>query len=85
MSDGAREEFHKFGYVGTFFGTPVVATPQRHKIGSTNFVFSDNVLTIIAGADKPIKIVYEGSPIVLMGDPTTNADFTQELEYALCA
>lgn len=81
MSDGAKEEFHKFGYVGTFFGTPVVATPQRHQVGSTNFVFSDNVLTIIAGDDKPIKAVYEGNPIVLMGDPTTNADFTQEYFY----
>lgn len=25
--------------------------------------------------------VYEGNPIVLMGDPTTNADFTQEYFY----
>lgn len=56
MSDGAKEEFHNMGYVGTFFGTPVVATPQRHQIGSTSFVLSDNVLTIIAGDDKPIKV-----------------------------
>lgn len=26
--------------------------------------------------------VYEGNPIVLMGDPMTNKDFTQELECA---
>lgn len=25
--------------------------------------------------------VYEGNPIVLMGDPMTNADFTQEYLY----
>lgn len=31
LSDGAKEEWHKLGYVGTFFGTPVVAAPQRHK------------------------------------------------------
>ena len=37
--------------------------------------------TIIAGDDKPIKVVYEGNPIVLMGDPMTNADFTQEYLY----
>jgi hypothetical protein len=41
----------------------------------------DAVLTIIAGDDKPIKCVYEGSPIVLMGDPLQNADFTQEYLY----
>ena len=44
------------GYVGKFYGTPVVAEPQRHKIGSTDFVLADNVLTVIAGDDKPIKV-----------------------------
>ena len=33
-------------------------TPQRHKIGSTEFTLDDNILTIIAGDDKPIKCVY---------------------------
>lgn len=81
QSDGAKEELHKMGYYGTFFGTPCVAVPQRHQIGTTNFILDDNVLTIIAGDDKPIKVVYEGNPIVLMGDPMTNADFTQEYLY----
>lgn len=81
QSDGAKDELHNLGYYGKFYGTPVVAMPQRHKIGSTNFVFDDKVLTIIAGDDKPIKFVYEGDPIVLMGDPMQNADFTQEYLY----
>ena len=81
QSDGAKEELHGMGYYGKFFGTPCVAVPQRHQIGSTNFVLADDVLTIIAGDDKPIKVVYEGNPIVLMGDPMTNADFTQEYLY----
>lgn len=83
MSDGAKDEFHNVGYVGKFYGTPVVATPQRHKVGSTEFVLDDNILTIIAGDDKPLKVVYEGNPIVLMGDPMTNADFTQEYLYGV--
>ena len=29
--------------------------------------------------------VYEGDPLVIMGDPLKNADLTQELEYAMCA
>lgn len=81
MSDGAKDELHNMGYFGKFFGTPCVAVPQRHQIGSTNFVLDDDVLTVIAGDDKPIKVVYEGNPIVLMGDPMTNADFTQEYLY----
>ena len=81
QSDSAKDELHNLGYYGKFYGTPVVVTPQRHKVGSTDFVFEDDVLTIIAGDDKPIKFVYEGDPIVLMGDPNTNADFTQEYFY----
>ena len=78
MSDGAKEEFHNMGYVGRFFGTPCVAIPQRHKIGSTDFVLDDNVLTIVAGDDKMLKVVYEGDTTIIMGDPTKNMDLTQE-------
>ena len=81
QSDGAKEELHGMGYYGTFYGTPCVAVPQRHKVGSTEFVLDDDVITIIAGDDKPIKVVYEGESIMLMGDPMTNADFTQEYFY----
>ena len=80
-SDGAKDDLYNLGYYGKFYGTPVVVTPQRHKVGSTEFVMDDDVITIIAGDDKPIKVVYEGNPIVLMGDPMSNADFTQEYLY----
>ena len=81
QSDSAKEDLYNLGYYGKFYGTPVVVTPQRHKVGSNEFVMDDDVLTIIAGDDKPIKVVYEGDPIVLMGDPMQNADFTQEYLY----
>lgn len=81
VSDGAKDELHNMGYIGKFYGTPVVATPQRHKVGTSEFVLDDNVITIIAGDDKPLKVVYEGDPIILMGDPMSNADFTQEYLY----
>ena len=83
MSNGAKDELHNMGYIGKFYGTPVVATPQRHKVGSTKFVLDDNMITVIAGDDKPIKVVYEGNPIVLLGDPMKNADFTQEYLYGV--
>lgn len=81
QSDLAKDDLYNLGYYGKFYGTPVVVTPQRHQIGSTSFQFSDKMLTIIAGDDKPIKFVYEGDPIVIMGDPMTNADLTQEYLY----
>lgn len=81
QSETTKDELHNLGYYGKFYGTPVVVTPQRYKVGTKTFVFDDNVLTIVAGEDKPIKFVYEGDPIMLMGDPMSNADFTQEYYY----
>lgn len=81
QSDSAKDDLYNMGYYGKFYGTPVVVTPQRHKVGSTDFVLDDDVLTIIAGDERPIKCVREGDPIVLMGDPMANADFTQEYLY----
>lgn len=78
----SQRDIYNLGYYGKFYGTSVMVTPQRHKLGSTDFVLPDNMLTIIAGDDKPIKCVREGSPIVLASDPTANADFTQEYFYA---
>ncbi len=81
QGDGYKDDLYNLGYAGKFYGTPVVVTPQRHKIGSTDFVMDDNMLTIIAGSDKPLKVVYEGDPLVIMGDPLTNGDLTQEYLY----
>lgn len=72
------------GYMGKFYGSNVVAVPQRHKIGSTDFVFDDYTITIIAGAGadaKPIKFVYEGNPIMFAREPKENMDLTYEFFY----
>ena len=83
QSDSSKEDLYNMGYYGKFYGSPVFALPQRHKLGTTDFVLDDDIITIIAGdaTSKPIKFVYEGDPIVIMGDPMTNADFTQEYFY----
>lgn len=82
FGDNAKDDLYNLGYAGKFYGTPVVATPQRHKVGTTDFVLDDDVLTIVAGDDKPIKVVYEGDPIIIMGNPLDNGDLTQEYLYA---
>ena len=89
MSDGAKDELHNMGYFGKFLGTPCVAIPQRHKVGfngvttanDDGFVLNDKVITVIAGDQKPIKVVREGDGIVHMGDPFDNQDLTQEYLY----
>lgn len=49
----SKHDLYANGFYGNFYGAPVVAIPQRHKIGTTDFVFDDKVLTIVAGDDKP--------------------------------
>lgn len=68
------------GYVGKFYGSDVVCVPQRHYAGTTDFVFDDKMITVVANGNggKPIKLVYEGDPLVINVDAKTNMDLTQE-------
>lgn len=68
------------GYVGKFYGTDTICVPQRHKRGTTDFVFDDKMITVVANGDggKPIKFVYEGSPLMIHGDASQNMDLTEE-------
>lgn len=77
----SKGDLYNMGYYGKFYGSNVVAMPQRHKVNTTDFVFDNDVLTIIAGDDKPIKCVYEGQSTVILGDPTKNQDLTQDYFY----
>lgn len=77
----SKSDLYNQGYFGKFYGSNVVATPQRHKINSTDFVMDDKTLTIIAGDDKPIKCVYEGQSTVIMGTPADKKDLTHEYLY----
>lgn len=77
----SERDIYNMGYYGKFYGTNVVVATQRHKIGSTDFVLDDNMLHVFAGDDKPIKCVYEGNPIVIMGDPMSKADLSYEYLY----
>lgn len=81
QSDGYKDDLYNMGYCGKFYGSSVVKTPQRHKVNSTEFVFDDNTISIIAGDDKPIKCVYEGQSTIILGSPTNNADLSQDYLY----
>lgn len=77
----SRSDLYNMGYYGKFYGTDVVMVPQRHKIGSTDFVHDDKLLTVVAGADKPIKCVYEGQSTIIPGELFKNQDLTQDYLY----
>lgn len=78
ISDKAKDDMYNMGYIGSFNGTPVFALKNGHKIGGTDFILNDTDLYVVAGDDRFIKLVIEGDVTMLMGDPTTKADFSQE-------
>lgn len=77
----SKNDLYNLGYYGNFYGTETWALPQRHKTGTTTFVFNDKELWLVAGDPKFIKVVYEGQPYINMGNPDNNADMTQEYLY----
>lgn len=79
--DAANDLYHN-GAFSSFYGNNVVKLPNRHKVGTTSFVFDDHTLTVMAGDEKPIKCVYEGDPLIIPGNPLDKADLTHEYLYA---
>lgn len=78
MSSSAKEDVYAMGYLGKLAGTPLVAVKQRHATGTDDFILDDKTLYVFAGDTKPIKRVTEGEVTMLMGDPMTQADLSQE-------
>lgn len=74
----AKEDMYNNGYLGKFYGAPVIAIPQRHELGGTNFLYDDKTITVLATGDKPIKFIYNGDPLILARDAANNMDLTQE-------
>lgn len=77
----SKSDLYNMGYYGKFYGTNVVAVPQRHKVGTTDFVYANDELLIVAGDEKPIKLVREGESLIIPGDALANRDLTQEYLY----
>lgn len=75
----SANDLYNLGYYGRFYSNPVVALPARWKAGGhTEFVFPDDIITVVAaGDDKPIKVVMEGDPLVIRHEPRENGDLTE--------
>lgn len=85
-ANSAKEDLYSMGFMGRFYGTPMVSMKQVHKVGTDEFAINDNKIYVLAGDDKPIKYVTEGEGLMIATDPMSNADLTQELEhYAMAA
>ena len=76
-STSAKEDLYAMGYFGHFYITPIIVMENAHKVGSTDFVLS-NDLYIVASDDKFVKFVTEGDTLIIPGDALGNADLSQE-------
>lgn len=81
VSDEAKSDLYNLGYYGKFNGTDMVCLRQVHKAGTAEFALNNNKLYVLAGDDRPIKVVNEGEGIMLDRDPADNNDLTKEYIY----
>lgn len=77
-ANSAKEDLYAMGYMGRFYGTPMVSMKQVHKVGTDDFAINDNKIYVMAGSDKPIKMVTEGDALMIATDAFSNADLTHE-------
>ncbi len=81
IGEEAKSDLYNLGYYGKFYGTNTAFIRQVYKPGTTDFAFDDKKVYIIAGGDRPIKVINEGEPFVYLGNPLDNADLSQEYTY----
>lgn len=81
VSDQAKQDMYDMGFYGKFNGTNMIYLPQRHEIGSDTFLLDDSKIYVIAGNDKPIKVVNKGTGLLSTNDPLQAADHTQNYFY----
>ena len=80
LGDNAKADLYNAGYFGKFYGTPMVAVKNRHKVGTDEFIFDDNTIYVFAGGDKFVKFVREGESYIVETQ-TGNADMSVEYLY----
>jgi hypothetical protein len=82
VSDQAKEDIYNMGYYGKIAGTDLIALRQSFKPGTRQFNLSNNKIYIIAGDEKPVKVVNEGEGWLSDKEATENNDLTKEYAYS---
>lgn len=72
----AKEQLFKMGYYANFYTTPIYVV--ENALGSDDEFILPNDLYIIAGDQKFLKGVEEGSTLIIPRVSTENADLSQE-------
>jgi len=76
-----NSDLYNLGFYGKFYGTPCEFIRQAHKAGTETFVIDDDALWVIAGDEKPIKVVLGGDGYMIDRDVNDTADLTKEYVY----
>lgn len=87
-SDGMKDELNRTGKVAYWRGNPLIAIPQVHTINTFTFALDDTQLYVLPAKTKPIKVVEEGSAIVVenadgTGTNDLSVSYTMIKEYGV--
>ena len=80
-SSELNSDLYNLGFYGKFYGTPCEFIRQSHKAGSESFMIDDDALWVVAGDDKPIKVVLGGEGYMIDSEASDRADLTKEFVY----
>ena len=75
-SNTAKEQMFAMGYYGQFYTTPIYVL--NNVLDDNDQFMLPNDLYVIAGDEKFLKGVEEGTTLIIPGNPLTNADLSQE-------
>lgn len=81
VSDKAKDDVYGTGFYGKLDGVPMIAIKNRHKVGTDEFIFPDDKLFILAGDEKLIKLVREGSATIKYEDGMSYDNRDMSMEY----
>jgi len=76
-----NSDLYNLGFYGKFYGTACEYIRQMHKAGTETFMVDDDALWVVAGDEKPIKVVLGGEGYMIDRDVNDNADLTKEYVY----
>lgn len=81
---GAGEEYIRMGFLGNYMGQNLYMLDQRIKPNDSAYSFAiadDSLYFVSLGADRPVKIGFEGTPIINQTQIGQNADNTLDYSY----
>lgn len=82
IGEASKDAFNENGFFVVVNGTPMMALGQVHKPNTFDFALSDNEVYVIpVVSTKPVKMVREGSTVIIDGTNNTNQD--ESIEYSI--